>query len=167
VQVNPIALNDKLGVHVLLLDWLTAERWKQELEDAYVPNLRLDHILEANPRRIAGLPDHVSALLTVLTLFCWFNVHRDIEVLLFINHVEVTVAAIGLHLLLRNYKVIRGKRNRPGCRRNGEADSPLVRGATNRQHRRQNYYRKDCDCMSEPGGHVWRPQFMAGKGMPG
>ena len=61
VQVYPEAIDDKLDIHMLLLDGNAAKRGRKELEIADTVDFGLNNILRLLPGGIAKLPNHISA----------------------------------------------------------------------------------------------------------
>ena len=77
VKIDPEPVNDKLSIHVLLLNSLALERREQEFKDADFTNLRQGGILDIHPGGIAHLPNHIAARLTVLAVLNRFDKERD------------------------------------------------------------------------------------------
>jgi len=126
VHVDPESILYKLGIHVLLFDGHPLERRHEELEVTYVADFRLNNLLWLLPGRIAEFPHHVPACLTTIAILYRLDVEGDVQLILFIVQIKISMPAIRLYLLLRNYEIAFGQRECPRRAGNGEPDSRLV-----------------------------------------
>src|ERR1043165_3460402 len=97
VQVDPEAIDDELGVYVLLLNVHALKFRDHKLQHTYVADFGLNDVLWIYPFWIPEFPNHISTRFAVLAVLDWFEIHREINLLLFVLDIKVRLESFDVH----------------------------------------------------------------------